>query len=93
MTGKLKELSESYHERVRFGGRTVDITANPVLNEAGGRLGTVVEWADVTDQLKVEAEIVEGEVLLRDLKPGNYRIIRSYRAVEPQDQPAGGRWS
>jgi methyl-accepting chemotaxis protein len=60
MTGRLRELSEGYHERVRFGGRTVDITANPVLNEAGGRLGTVVEWADVTDQLKVEAEIVEG---------------------------------
>jgi methyl-accepting chemotaxis protein len=60
MQEKLGELSESYHERVRFGSRTVDITANPVLNEAGGRLGTVVEWADVTDQLKVEAEIVEG---------------------------------
>jgi methyl-accepting chemotaxis protein len=60
MQGKLGELSGSYHERVRFGERTVDITANPVLNEAGGRLGTVVEWADVTDQLKVEAEIVEG---------------------------------
>jgi methyl-accepting chemotaxis protein len=38
----------------------VDITANPVLNDAGGRLGTVVEWVDVTDQLKVEAEIAEG---------------------------------
>ena len=45
--GRLGELSESYHERVRFGGRTVDLTANPVLNEAGGRLGTVVEWVDV----------------------------------------------
>jgi methyl-accepting chemotaxis protein len=60
MKGKLGELSQSYHERVHFGGRTVDITANPVLNEAGGRLGTVVEWMDVTDQLKVEAEIAEG---------------------------------
>jgi methyl-accepting chemotaxis protein len=60
MKGELGELNESYHERVRFGGRTVDITANPVLNEAGGRLGTVVEWMDVTDQLKVEAEIAEG---------------------------------
>jgi len=31
-----------------------------VMNESGGRLGTVVEWMDATDQLKVEAEIVEG---------------------------------
>jgi methyl-accepting chemotaxis protein len=60
MQGKLGELSESYRERVRFGDRTVDITANPVLNEAGGRLGTVAEWVDVTDQLKVEAEIAQG---------------------------------
>jgi methyl-accepting chemotaxis protein len=60
MKGKLGELSESYQERAHFGGRTVDLTANPVLNESGGRLGTVVEWDDVTDQLKVEAEIAEG---------------------------------
>jgi methyl-accepting chemotaxis protein len=60
MQGRLGALSESYRERVRFGGRTVDIAANPVLNEAGGRLGAVVEWVDVTDQLRVESEIVEG---------------------------------
>ena len=60
VNGRLRELSESYHERVRFGGRTVDITANSVLNEAGGRWGRSVEWVDATDQLKVEAEIVEG---------------------------------
>src|SRR6185312_16694102 len=60
MKGRLGELSETYRERTRFGGRTVDITANPVMNESGGRLGTVVEWVDATDQLKVEAEIAEG---------------------------------
>jgi len=60
MKGRLGELSETYRERARFGGRTVDITANPVVNESGGRLGTVVEWVDETDQLKVEAEIAEG---------------------------------
>jgi methyl-accepting chemotaxis protein len=60
MKSKLGEISETYRERGRFGGRTVDITANPVLNEAGGRLGTVAEWVDVTDQLKVESEIAEG---------------------------------
>src|SRR5262245_542080 len=57
---RLGELNGSHRERVRFGNRTVDITVNPVLSEAAGRLGTVVEWMDVTDQLKVEAEIVEG---------------------------------
>jgi len=57
---RLSEMSQTYRERARFGGRTVELTANPVQNEAGGRLGTVVEWMDVTDQLKVEAEIAEG---------------------------------
>jgi methyl-accepting chemotaxis protein len=60
LKGRLGELSETYRERGHFGARTVDITANPVLNEAGGRLGTVVEWVDATDQLRVEAEIAEG---------------------------------
>ena len=57
---RLDEQTESYRERARFGGRTVDITTSPVLDQAAGRLGTVVEWVDVTDQLKVEAEIAEG---------------------------------
>ena len=41
----------------------------------------------------VEVGIVDGEVLLRDVRPGTYRLIRSYRAAEPKDQPSGGRWS
>lgn len=40
----------------------------------------------------VEAELVDGEVVLRDLKPGTYRLLRVYRAAEPQEQPSGGHW-
>ncbi|QJQ04569.1 hypothetical protein EJG51_000465 [Undibacterium piscinae] len=31
------------------------LSANPVLDTAGTRLGSVVEWADVTDQLVAES--------------------------------------
>jgi hypothetical protein len=41
----------------------------------------------------VEVELVDGAVLLRDLKPGTYCLYRSYRAAEPSGQPHGGRWT
>ncbi|QJQ04568.1 hypothetical protein EJG51_000460 [Undibacterium piscinae] len=32
-------------------GRTFTLSANPVMNDAGVRLGSVVEWGDITEQL------------------------------------------
>jgi methyl-accepting chemotaxis protein len=37
--------------------RTIDMTASPVFNDEGERLGTVVEWQDMTAQVTVEQEI------------------------------------
>jgi len=44
-------------ERTQIGSRKVQFTANPVVNEDGQRLGTVIEWADLTEMLGVEAEV------------------------------------
>ena len=94
MTARLGELSESYNERVRFGGRTVDLTANPVMNESGGRLGTVVEWVDVTDQLKVEAEIVEGVTSIKaataQLTTGSQRPLGAHGRAGGEPRGDGG---
>jgi len=49
-------FEETWTERREFGQRVVELTMNPVLNEAGGRLGAVVEWVDLTEQLGAEAE-------------------------------------
>src|SRR5690606_33937806 len=40
-----------------FGARTFDITTTPVLSASGGRLGTVAEWRDRTDELALEREV------------------------------------
>lgn len=55
----LDGLSDTYESRVEVGELTFRIIANPVINEAGERLGTAVEWADLTAELKAAAEEAE----------------------------------
>jgi len=52
----LAKLEDTFESQVEVGGRTFRIIANPVRNEQGERLGTAVEWADLTAQLKAEQE-------------------------------------
>ncbi|WP_120498007.1 nitrate- and nitrite sensing domain-containing protein, partial [Kiloniella sp. EL199] len=44
----LGALTTTYQGRIEVGGRSYDLVANPITNESQERLGTVVEWADVT---------------------------------------------
>ena len=50
-------LKESHNAQFVVGGRTMRFTANPVTNEQGERLGTVVEWQDRTNEVAVEKEV------------------------------------
>jgi methyl-accepting chemotaxis protein len=52
----LAGLSKTFESKLALGGRTFRIIANPVHDDAGARIGTVVEWSDLTDQLRREAE-------------------------------------
>jgi methyl-accepting chemotaxis protein len=54
--GRLGSFTETWKERREFGERVVELTLNPVVNESGGRLGAVIEWVDLTEQLAAEAE-------------------------------------
>jgi methyl-accepting chemotaxis protein len=47
----LASFSNNHKAQIKVGVRTFTLSANPVMNEAGVRLGSVVEWADITDQL------------------------------------------
>ncbi len=58
---RLKDLDRTFSTELEVGGRTFKVIANPVVNESGERLGTVVEWADRTQELVIEHE-VEGIV-------------------------------
>ena len=53
----LEGLSSSYQARIEIGGRTFDLTANPVVSDKGECLGTAVEWLDKTAEVAVEKEI------------------------------------
>jgi len=57
----MEAMTETFHGSARAGGRTFTVIANPVLNRKGQRLGTVIEWKDVTEELAIEADI-EGMV-------------------------------
>ena len=50
-------LSKTFTSQLKLGGRTLRIIANPVIDERGERLGTVVEWADRTEEVRVEEEM------------------------------------
>ena len=41
------------------GGRTMRFLANPIVDVKGQRQGTVVEWEDRTEEVKIEKEIAE----------------------------------
>ena len=55
--GMLEALKTNYHTEITVGARTFALSANPVLDSAGVRLGTVVEWRDRTDDVTIEKEI------------------------------------
>ena len=86
--GMLDKLEDTYETTITVGGRTFSLIANPIKDENNDRLGTSVEWDDITDKLKAEEEanIIAAEnarikqaldgcqtnVMLAD---GNYDII------------------
>src|SRR5690606_35066 len=55
----LAELDRTYRTRIVIGGRTFDLIANPAVNRRGVRIGTVVEWADRTEEVRMGNEVVQ----------------------------------
>jgi methyl-accepting chemotaxis protein len=53
----LAGLNNTFTSKLKIGGRTMRITANPMRNPAGERIGTVVEWGDLTQELATETEV------------------------------------
>jgi methyl-accepting chemotaxis protein len=50
----LESLSSTHKGQITVGARTFRLTANPIFNDSQTRLGTVVEWEDVSDKLSRE---------------------------------------
>ncbi len=55
----LATFTSTYRSTIHIGGRTMTVVANPVLNDKGERLGSVVEWGDRTLEVAVEKEVAD----------------------------------
>ena len=53
----LAGLHGTHRAEIHIGGRSFSMAANPIINPAGERLGTVVEWRDRTAEVSIESEI------------------------------------
>ncbi len=47
----LADLSAGHQERIVIGKRHVNVILNPVVGASGDRLGAVIEWMDVTEEM------------------------------------------
>lgn len=52
--GMLDKLSQPYHTKISVAGREFSLIATPVFDDAGQRIGTCVEWEDMTERLAAE---------------------------------------
>lgn len=53
----LANLTNTYRSQISVAGQTFLLIANPVFDDAGNRLGSVVEWIDRTAEVAVENEV------------------------------------
>ncbi|HEY1284186.1 MAG TPA: methyl-accepting chemotaxis protein [Steroidobacteraceae bacterium] len=66
----LMDLRGPHRTEISLGSRTFRVVANPVIDAAGGRAGTVFEWTDRTQEVGVESEMQSmlSSVLAGDLE-------------------------
>ena len=50
-------LTSSHKGIAKAGGHTFQVNAHPVFGQRGERLGTIIEWRDLTEELQIEEEI------------------------------------
>lgn len=55
----LENITSPYQSDITIGGRFFRLIANPIINDKGERLGSVVEWSDTTNQVAIQNEIEE----------------------------------
>jgi len=53
----LAKLRSTHRAHIKVGGRTMQLIINPVVDADGRQEGFVVEWADRTSEVEVEAEV------------------------------------
>ena len=65
----LSALKTTHRAQIKVGELTFSLVANPIVNDRGERLGTVVEWNDRTAEVGVENEIAS---IVQAASAGNF---------------------
>ncbi|HEY8906577.1 MAG TPA: methyl-accepting chemotaxis protein, partial [Rhodoferax sp.] len=81
----LAQIKDTYHTQITVGDLVMKLSASPIHDEEGARLGTVLEWVDRTSEVEAEREIAalvaaasEGDFSKRvhvDGKQGFYKQV------------------
>lgn len=66
---QLSKITRTTSRQMKIGGRSFSLVANPVSDEQGDRLGTVVEWTDRTTEVAAEEEL---DALLNAVTRGDF---------------------
>lgn len=53
----LASLNGEHPFHLKLGARSFDCVANPIIDDENNRLGSVIEWNDVTEELAVQKEV------------------------------------
>jgi methyl-accepting chemotaxis protein len=83
--GRLADLVAGHSEELNMGGATLRMVTTPVVDAAGERVGTVVQWTDRTEEIAAERELadtvakaVEGDLTARvseEGKQGFFKVL------------------
>ncbi len=55
----LRNLEQPHKTILNFGDNTLELMITPVFGESGKRFATIVEWKDITAQLRIERQVLE----------------------------------
>jgi methyl-accepting chemotaxis protein len=67
----LSALSATHRTEIKVGTLTFGLAANPIVDDQGERVGTVVEWADRTAEVATEREI---DAMVAAASAGNFSL-------------------
>ncbi len=86
----LGSLKSEFKTQIKVGSLHFSLTANPIHDEQGQRLGTVVEWKDRTAEIAAESEI---NSLVDGATQGDFSRRMDLEDREPFFQMMGGKFN
>jgi methyl-accepting chemotaxis protein len=81
---QLASLTAGHTSDIKMGGASLRIVANPVIDRAGTRVGTVVQWLDRTQEVATEEEVqaivakaIDGDLTARIREEGKDAFFKT----------------